>query len=337
MFSLTQDEVHLKNSSDSEIDDCHFIEIPPLNEKQCGIFLQNLSAQPNAAISFNAINERLIEQVYKKTHGIPGRIITELPKMAHYKVSENNGRLVGVFFVAIIVVVVINIFVLNGDNNESIGQSSEALVLQKTEKINITPPIVNVGVVAVNTFTKDRALPELKKIAVIDTVVEVKKELSLAVPLQDSAGEVKDLLVKKEVLLEVVGDAKDIEVKTLLNEKKTAVVKEKKIEKAKNIKLKKEVDDRVWILKQPKNNYTIQLMVLSSRKSVDVFLKANPRLKDQIKFLEINKQNQKYALFYGSFKNAASAANKMKSLPAKYKKSWIRKVSNVQKGLKNKE
>ncbi len=85
IFALTHDELHLKNSSDLEISECHLIEIPPLNQQHYTAFLQNLSAGQGAMISFNAINEGLVENLYRKTHGIPGKIIDELPRLSHYK------------------------------------------------------------------------------------------------------------------------------------------------------------------------------------------------------------------------------------------------------------
>ncbi len=85
IFALTHDELHLKNSSDPEISECHLIEIPPLSQQHYTAFLQNLSAGQSAMISFNAINDGLVENLYRKTHGIPGKIIEELPRLSHYK------------------------------------------------------------------------------------------------------------------------------------------------------------------------------------------------------------------------------------------------------------
>ena len=82
---LTHDELHLKNSSDPDISNCHLIEIPPLSIQHYTAFLQNLSAGRGAMISFNAINDGLVENLYKKTHGIPGKIIAELPRLSQYK------------------------------------------------------------------------------------------------------------------------------------------------------------------------------------------------------------------------------------------------------------
>ena len=48
VFVLTHDDLDVKITSDSAIDDCHLIEIPSLSEKQCGDFLQYLATKPHS-------------------------------------------------------------------------------------------------------------------------------------------------------------------------------------------------------------------------------------------------------------------------------------------------
>jgi len=347
VFSLTQDEVHLKSSSDREIDDCHFIEIPPLNEKQCGIFLQNLSGKQNAAISFRAINEKLIERVYKKTHGNPGSIISELPKMAHYKVSGSNGRLMGIVLLAIVIVCIVNVFVFNTDDEAvEINDDKVTTVLEKAEKIDITPPVVYTDISDVKTDDSVESKVKEK----VDQASEIidKKELPVMASTldEDITSEKEDLIEKKakevvaeepvKALTENIAEPKNAVALATETKALPATVEVKKEGVKKDIKNQKVVDDdSEWLLSQPKNNYTIQLMVLSSRKSVDDFFRNNKNLKLSFKFFKINPSNPKYVLIYGSFKNRAIATNKLKSLPAKYKVSWLRKMSAVQKGITN--
>lgn len=78
VFALTHDEMQVKRGSDRAVDDCHIIEIPPLSEQQCGDFLQHLSANLQANLSFKAIGENMIAHIYRETHGVPGRIIAEV-------------------------------------------------------------------------------------------------------------------------------------------------------------------------------------------------------------------------------------------------------------------
>ncbi|MFI3221231.1 MAG: AAA family ATPase, partial [Methylococcales bacterium] len=43
VFVLSHDDLAIKTHSDSAIEECHIIEIPPLSESQCGDFLQHLA------------------------------------------------------------------------------------------------------------------------------------------------------------------------------------------------------------------------------------------------------------------------------------------------------
>ena len=108
IFVLTHDDLYVKNSSDSAIDDCHLIEIPPLSEKQCGEFLQYLATKTHSPVAINEISDGMIEAVYRETHGIPGRIIGNLPALKSTGQSNNSlwtliAGVVGLIVVALCV------------------------------------------------------------------------------------------------------------------------------------------------------------------------------------------------------------------------------------------
>lgn len=89
VFALTHDEMSIKISSDRTIDDCNFIEIPGLSKIQCGEFLRILSTHSFSHLPFNAINDSMVELVYRETHGIPGRVIEQLPLLMQ---STKRGK-----------------------------------------------------------------------------------------------------------------------------------------------------------------------------------------------------------------------------------------------------
>lgn len=393
VFSLTQDELHLKNSSDKSISDCHFIEIPPLTEKQCGVFLQNLSAKPDSIVSFNAISEPVVEKLYRQTHGIPGKILAELPMLSDYKKAGSYGWLAGVFFMAIAVAVGLKLFVFGeSDSALETEKNKIALVLKNAEDTQAFSSKINSEKLKIPAFEKIE-LKEIEPEAIEATVnntdikgIDAKQihtePLAKKQPVQKKAGEIniiepaiKNIAVKEMPVLavadSVVKDVKRIElkekqavqdqgdeikVKGAVAKKKEELVEksikakknidrqtpeaEKKKTEAEGVKVKKvnpksvAKDDGQWLLNQPKNNYSIQLMVLSKRKSVDDFLTKNKKLREQLKFFQLNKKSEKYAIIYGSFKSSAIASKQMKSLPAKYRKSWVRKVRALQKEIK---
>jgi predicted AAA+ superfamily ATPase len=103
IFALSHDDLHVKNSSDNAIDDCHLIEIPALSEKQCGEFLQYLATKPRSRIAFNEISDEMIASVYRESQGIPGRIIAEFPALKEIRQTDNS---LGILVAAVIGLVV---------------------------------------------------------------------------------------------------------------------------------------------------------------------------------------------------------------------------------------
>ncbi len=87
VFALTHDELQVKRGSDRVIDDCHIIEIPTLSEKQSGDFLRYLSTKPALNVSFKAVSDNMIAHIYRETHGVPGKIITEVSSLSGVKAT----------------------------------------------------------------------------------------------------------------------------------------------------------------------------------------------------------------------------------------------------------
>ncbi len=106
VFALTPDELHIKNSSDKTVRDCHFIDLPPLTEMQCGAFLKRLAGKPGAAISVDEISSPMIKIIYRERHGIPGKIISMQKGQIKIPIPENQqwfyALAAGVFIAAII-------------------------------------------------------------------------------------------------------------------------------------------------------------------------------------------------------------------------------------------
>jgi DamX protein len=81
VFVLTHDDLAIKNHSDNGVEDCHIIEIPPLSERQCGDFLQHLAIKSKLEIPIYGITDSMIASLYLQTHGIPEKIIAQLPTL----------------------------------------------------------------------------------------------------------------------------------------------------------------------------------------------------------------------------------------------------------------
>lgn len=103
VLAMTHDQFHIKSNSDKALDECHLIEIPPLNRKQCLEYLQNLSAQPGMGLSFNAVTDALVDELYRETSGVPGKLLAELPKLNQYQSRQQHRW--GVWLGAVVVAV----------------------------------------------------------------------------------------------------------------------------------------------------------------------------------------------------------------------------------------
>ncbi|MDD5276006.1 MAG: ATP-binding protein [Methylovulum sp.] len=101
-FALTPDEVYIKTRSDRIIDDCYFVEIPLLSEKQCGDFLQQLSAKSWIRLPVNTLSDSIIESVYRETQGIPERIIAQIPSLA---ITKKRDKALWLLIAAVVALV----------------------------------------------------------------------------------------------------------------------------------------------------------------------------------------------------------------------------------------
>ncbi len=139
VFALTHDELHVKNSSDSAIEECHVIEIPPLTIKQCATFLQNLSSKQDANIAYQSISEKMVENLYQETHGIPGSIIQELPRLSDYREKQSGPWAWGGAMLTLILVA-LGVYIWkppSSDNQIVVIKAPEIQEKVKTEPVNV--------------------------------------------------------------------------------------------------------------------------------------------------------------------------------------------------------
>lgn len=216
IFALTHDELQVKQGSDRAVDDCHIVEVPHLSEKQCSEFLQHLATKPAANGSVkasapvgNAISESMIESIYQKTNGIPGRIVAEFARLFS---AKKGGKLKWIVILAASasIAIALGIQWLASSKNKQI---TPAAVEQKMDGIETVPsqpephvtfelpppvqPVINPpeqsvqinedipadiadeedleSSIEIDTVTDTKAKPETAKAAVIDEKQENKK------------------------------------------------------------------------------------------------------------------------------------------------------------------
>ena len=108
VFAFTREQLYLKNLTDSVIEDCYFVEIPPLTKPQTAVFLQELSQHPETAVEYQIqeLDDKLLDKLYQGTGGIPGKIIADFPLLIAQEKTKT--------FPALRVFLLIGIFCLSG-------------------------------------------------------------------------------------------------------------------------------------------------------------------------------------------------------------------------------
>lgn len=356
VFVLTHDELHIKSRSDRAIDNCYFIEIPPLSEKQCGEFLQHLATQPRAQISFNAINENMVEAIYKETHGIPGKIIAELPALASNPKPGGNAKWILPAAVVALIAVALSVQWMSSlprkeDNASTVSSADQKIAIEiappsavtSTESVKNGQSVQPVQTepqqqkpVNEKILTQPEMEDALDDSEALDTP-EASEEM-VAVPSdhnmenRGAANDIRPINDKPEKpeTDETIDSAEQVESKEpeISGRKKNvenAIVASKEKPAAKPVAQESEKQPPVT---QTANGYTLQLMVLSKQQSVADVLKKYPSLGIK-QSRKITNGKELYVLMYGSFSSAAQAIQARNSLPPEFRKAIPVKVGAI--------
>jgi len=314
VFVLTHDELHVQSKSDRVLDDCHVIEIPPLSEKQCGEFLLALSSQPWTPVSFDAVDEHLIATVYRETHGIPGKIIEQIPVLSNVQQST-QGKWWMVAAVAALVSTVLAVQYLNPTNTENKSLPTPVVEQPATSISPVLP-----------TTTPQPELPSLTtrtEVPLLDEFIDPSEPL---VPVEiESQNSSQIVESKTEPLLSPsvtdttknsIESAKPIPKETLPVVKKMPEVPERQDKKP-------EIEKALPVT----GEYTLQLMVLSKQSAIDDIQNKYPALRAGFRVTKsIVGGQEKFVLFYGSFDSAATANKARQTLPPEFRNALARKA-----------
>ncbi|MGR9051182.1 MAG: AAA family ATPase [Gammaproteobacteria bacterium] len=362
VFLLTQDELFVKSSSDRTIDDCHFIELPPLSEKQCGEFIRNLSGKPDMPVSFGSINDELIERLYRETHGIPGRIMEALPLLSEFRKSPLFNWSPVVWIVSITLIGIAYLI----RNTEPPDQSNLPVTLSSSERVkksvDISPRKLEMEGWTADTYSKSEMNVPTSVLPVdssfdSSSLHEIKQSSDTLVTGKVSSPSASALALDKMQNVTTANDLAEAEIrspKTAKNipESLAPVVVEASVEVGKpgqkidenltpeeNKPEKKvdsgiEKDDKAWVLKQAANKYTLQLIALSNLESMRALIKKHVELQSGLKFIEMDiNGKKKYILLYGAYGAYSEAGRAMLELPKEFRKSWIRRFQVLQNEL----
>jgi DamX protein len=330
IFTLTHSELYLKSGTDPAIDDCYHIDIPPLSEKQCGDFLEYLSTLSKPQIQFNAINENRIAALYRETHGIPGNIIAQLPKHDNRNKTDYSKP---ILLVAVIGLVALGLGVqwwsaqqkIDGDK---VTVTENKLESNKAAQQSQAKPVIPEQIVQPNsvlqpeTETSVAALNPSKSIEIRNDVVE---SLSQIVKNQ---GLKEDETVSQKPGATVIAEAPN--QPAINNDGQKA--KDTANEQAQISVQVPEDDGGRWLMTQPVENYTLQLMALPNEQDIIQVLHKYQALGQKLKYLKTRtrKGKDRFVLLYGSFLSPEQVKNESALLPKELQKYWMRKIGVIQ-------
>jgi len=303
IFVLTHDDLYVKYKSDNAVDDCYFIEIPPLSERQCGEFLQHL-AQAQGQVSFDAVNDAMIESIYLETQGIPGRIIAELPDVVVAKQSENPlSILVGA--VAGLVVIALGVQWYSASEYNMPTPPALTVTMQNEQSVQVNPVISEqfAGDVIQALNNKQQLSDTQQKITESLAVTGESDDSKIVNNTELSMPENPEIMPKQQIEPVIEGQAEVADF---------------------------QANGEQWLKTQAVDNYTLQIMVLAKEQSVKDVLNKHPLLKDNLRYLKtVVNGREKFVLLYGSFTSFALANQAKQSLPAEFRNSVARKISAI--------
>lgn len=304
IFALTPDDLFIKNASDSAIDECLLVELPLLSEKQCGDFLQYLSTKPWACLTSATIDEQRKAAIYKQTHGVPGRIIAEITRLAAPRKAENSLLILSIAVAALVVIALgVQWFSASATRQSEAPVKAEAGISKSSlaaEEAASGKPIADIRNKP-DTIAIDKEIEH--KQALVDTQKKVIQPLV-------SANESHSFGSQEPGL----SQAEPAEIAGASSEGTSAQ------------------DDREWLSEQPPDNYTLQIRVLSKEQLTKDFLKKYHIVYPDFRYIKvIAKDKEGFLVLYGSFASAVLATKARLSLPAEFSNSPVKKISVIKK------
>lgn len=334
VFALTHSELYLKNTTDPSVDDCYQIEIPPLTMEQCEEYLEYLSTLPDKRIVFNAINETVVADLYRKTHGIPGNILAALPPTSNRKKYDNSRAILSYAVASLIVIALgvqwwssrprISTDSLAANQQETVGKQAEILTKQEDGITNSRPGLTRRARNDVIADSRshganiEQGLKSGEDNTIASSPDENQRAVAESVQLPESKSIEPDPKTNNNAgVVSVPTDSQAVAVPAQLPVTPASA--------------ELDTSDH-WLMQQPVENYTLQLMALPDQQAIIEVMQRHQALGLNLKLLktQTKKGRDRFILLYGSFANVEQANLESKNLPKALQKTWLRKIAAVQ-------
>lgn len=323
VFALTHSEMYLKNNTDPDVDNCYHIEIPALSEQQCGDFLEYLAALPNPRIQFDAINESRVAELYRETHGIPGNILAQLPKNETEKQDYSKIILVSAVFGLVIIALGMQWWSSRQKSESDEEVTAENKVTKLARQQSLAKPA--------NPLPEKQVIQEPQLAS--DTLNASKTSEgnnNIVHPAQATDGQgLNPDKSGSAAPISSTGNEKPPQPQT--NDaghiREGAPSGQTQLDPISPVS-----QEGHWLMAQPAENYTLQLMTLSNEQTIFEVLQRHRGLGQNLRYIKTKKKNgrDRFVLLYGSFSSPDQAIIEKQQLPKELQKTWLRKISAVQ-------
>jgi DamX protein len=322
LFVLTHDQWHIKNYSDPAIENCYLVEAKPLLQKECRDFVQHLASLTNALRFRNGLTDDIIDAVYRGSHGLPSRIITHFPELNKPKESIDP---LAVLIIAVVCLVSLALYMQWFTASRPVNENTVAIVQPggRIAHFDFEQPVISLPVGNLLKYARNSELQDTWKegLAGINKKTDqavggLQPEVTNAPPVSLSP---VDQATTSDPLKAPSDTASEAMVSTAPFLKQSGQVSA--------------VDDaESWLIAQPENSYSLQLMVQSEESPVRAVVARHPELQPDLRMVRcILKEKEKFVLLYGHFADVESAKKAKESLPAEFKSSVIRKFGAIRK------
>lgn len=323
IFALTHSELYLKNGTDPAIEECYQIEIPPLSEKQCGEYLEYLSTLPRPRIQFSAINESMVAALYRETHGIPGNILTQLPKDDKHNKPDYSKT---ILFAAVAGLIVLALGIQWWSSRPKVDSSRVAVAEKKQSDAVIQQAMEPADPVAQS--------PE-------NPVSQQTQQSIQTSNTSISAGIRNDVIndSHSQMTIEHGLQRGDTRLQPPVPAQTVAV---QRVTQTDEVSQQAQVDTSValdagghWLMEQPVENVTLQLMALSNEQAIIEVMQRHQALGQNLRYLKTKTKRgrDRFVLIYGSFASSEQAKNEGVMLPKELQKTWMRKIAAVREEI----
>lgn len=345
------------NKDDSEA--LHIIEMPNLTEKQTEQYIRN-NYPADDSTDLNLFDEKIIKQIHRISHGLPGRInalceqYLDDPAKETEVVKEKSSINIMVILKKnqlIISVVVFLMFLSIGV--ATLLQEAEKKEVKQTIKLDL-PKILEKeskpdDVVEIEVPKELEPEPvtieELSPPVIPEIAEDLKDKSGVSVYSSDGRlvaqeSELKPAVnetveaeaIKEETTESVVPIIKSTEEAEIVVEAtpEPEPVKAAKPEpEPKSEQTKKDIQ---WLIKQDPKKYVLQLIGAYEQETIDVYLRTfKGKNEEIISFTASNKDKEWHVLVYGLYENHDQAVAALDELPTKAKlmAPWPRTVESI--------